>query len=200
MRPSRLSSLAVLVAGACLALTGCGGSSGSTAATGAAATASPAATSSSLAAFQSCLKSHGVTIKAGGFGGGTRPFPSGSARPFPSGSARPHPTGSFTGRPGGFAGASSADSAAFKACQKYAPSGFGRGFGTGDRGFTGISASALAAFKSCMSQDGVKVTGTTAAQILSSLRNATGKTAAAEKTCRVLIQPAAAKPSPSPSS
>ena len=76
------------------------------------------------------------------------------------------------------------------------PAGFGGGFGG-----RGISASALAAFKSCLTQNGVKVTGKTAAAILGELRNATGKTAAAVKTCRVLIQPApTASPSPSPSS
>ena len=86
-----------------------------------------------------------------------------------------------------------ADSAAFKACAKYAPAGFGGGFGRT------ISASALAAFKSCLSQNGVKVTGTTASAILAELRNATGKTAAAVRTCRVLIQPTSPTPSPSPS-
>jgi hypothetical protein len=190
MKLVRFSGLAVLAAAACLALTACGGSSSSLTnagtGTGATGSASPT-TSGSLTAFQSCLKSHGVTIKAGSFGSGT-------PHAFPSGSPRPRPTGSFTGRPGGFA-SGGADSAAFKACAKYAPAGFGRGgFGGG---FTGISASALAAFKSCMSQNGVKVTGTTAQQIFAALRKATGKTAAADKTCRVLIQPAA---TPSPSS
>jgi hypothetical protein len=187
------SSLTGLAAVTCLALTACGGSSASPAAAAASAAATPStATSSSLTAFQSCLKSHGVTIKPGGFG--SRPFASGSPRPFPTGSARPHPTGSFTGRP---SFATGADAAAFKACAKYEPAGFGRGFGNG---FAGISASAIAAFKSCMSQNGVKVTGTTTREIFTSLRNATGKTAAAEKTCRVLILPSSATPTPSPSS
>ena len=150
--------------------------------------------SAKLSAFQTCLKQHGVTIKPGEFGGrpgasfspGTRPTAFPTRSPFPSGS--PFPRGSFT--------ASAKDSAAFKACAKYAPAGFGGGFGG-----RGISASALAAFKSCLTQNGVKVTGKTAAAILGELRNATGKTAAAVKTCRVLIQPAApASPSPSPSS
>jgi len=199
MKCIRFAGLAALAATACLALTACGGSSSSnTADAGAAATASSSATSSSsLAAFQSCLKSHGVTIKPGAFGsGGARPFPTGSAHPFPTGSARPFPTGSFTRRPG--AGFSGADSTAYKDCAKYAPTGFGRGFGGG--GFSGVSASAIAAFKSCMSQNGVKVTGTTTQQIFSSLRNATGKTAAADRTCRVLLQPSGATPTPSPSS
>jgi hypothetical protein len=199
MKWFRFAGLAATAAAACLALTACGGSSGSTAATGAAATASasPGATSSSsLAAFQSCLKSHGVKIQPGAFASrGAHPFPTGSPHAFPSGSPRPRPTGSFTGRPGGFAGA---DSTALKDCAKYAPSGFGSG-GSGG-GFRGVSASALAAFKSCMSQNGVKVTGTTAQQILSSLRKATGKTATADKTCRVLLQPSGGAPSPSPSS
>jgi hypothetical protein len=190
MKLVRFSALAALAAAACLALTACGGSSSSLASggtgTGASGSVSPSS-STSLAAFQSCLKSHGVKVTPG-------TFPSGGTRPFASGSPRPHPTGSFTRRPGGFP-SSSADSAAYKACAKYEPAGFARGgFGGG---FTGITASALAAFKSCMSSNGVKVTGTTAQQIFASLRNATGKTAAADKTCRVLIQPAA---TPSPSS
>jgi hypothetical protein len=181
-----------LALAATLALAGCGGSSGSAAA--AASTASPTTTASAgLSAFQTCLKQHGVTVKPGEFGArprgsfspGTRPtaFPTA----FPSGSPRPRP--SFTGTLSG------ADSAAFKACAKYAPAGFGGGFG----GRT-ISASALAAFKSCLSQNGIKVTGKTAGAILAEFRNATGKTAAAVRTCRVLLQPTAPTPSPSPTS
>jgi hypothetical protein len=171
---------------AALILTGCGGSSGSS--SSAAATTSASATTSTaakLSAFQTCLKQHGVTIRPGQFGS-PRPRASFTPTAFPSGSPRPRPSGSFFGT----------DSAAFKACAKYAPAGFGGGFG-GGFGRT-ISASALAAFKSCLSQNGVKVTGTTAAAILGELRNATGKTATAVKTCRVLLQPTA--PSPSPSS
>jgi hypothetical protein len=190
MKCFRFAGLAAMAAAACLALTACGGSSGSTAATGTAATASPSG-STSLTAFQSCLKSHGVTVKAGGFGG----FGTHGARPFPTNSPRPHPTGSFTRRPGAL---STADAAAFKACQKYEPAGFRNGFG--GAGFHGVSASALTAFKSCMSQNGVKVTGTTVAQIFAALRNATGKTAAADKTCRVLLQVSGATPTPSPAS
>jgi len=182
---SRFAGLAALAAAACLALTACGGSSASTAAAGAGATPS---SSSSLAAFQSCLKAHGVTIRPGA-------FPSGTPRPFSTATPRPHPTGSFTGRPGGFF-SSGADATAFKDCAKYEPADFRGGFGSG---FRGVSASAIAAFKSCMSQNGVKITGTTTQQIFASLRNATGKTAAADKTCRVLLQPSGT-PTPSPSS
>src|ERR1700677_4998643 len=180
---------------AALVLTGCGGRSGSSSnagATSSASATSTAAASAKLSAFDTCLKQHGVTIKPGQFGARPRgsftptAFPTGSARPSFSGSARPRP--SFSG--------SAQDSAAFKACAKYAPTGFGGGFNRV------VSSSALKAFKSCLSQNGVKVTGTTANAILAELRNATGKTAAADRTCRVLLAPTAptASPSPSPSS
>ena len=161
---------------AALVLTGCGGSSGSSSA-GATSTASAASTTpAALSAFQTCLKQHGVKIKPGQF----------SARPRASFTPTAFPTGSPFSRPS-FAGR---DSAAFKACAKYAPAGFGRGFGRT------ISSSALAAFKSCLSQNGVKVTGTTAGSVLAELRDATGKTAAAVRTCRVLLAPTAPTPSP----
>jgi hypothetical protein len=163
-----------------LVLTGCGGSSGSSGSSaGATSAAGTATASAALSAFQTCLKQHGVTIRPGQFS--ARPRASFTPTAFPAGSPRPRP--SFSGR----------GSAAFKACAKYAPSGFGRGFGRT------ISSSALAAFKSCLSQNGVKVTGTTASAVLAELRNSTGKTAAAVKICRVLLQPTAPTPSPSPS-
>jgi hypothetical protein len=166
---------------AALVLTGCGGSSGSgsAGATSSTSAASTTPTSASLSAFQTCLKQHGVTVRPGQFS--ARPRASFTPTAFPTRS--PRPGSSFFGT----------DSAAFKACAKYAPAGFGRGFG----GRT-ISSSALAAFKSCLGQNGVKVTGTTASAVLSELRKATGKAAAAVRTCRVLLQPTA--PSPSPSS
>jgi hypothetical protein len=155
-----------------LVLAGCGsGGSGSAAAAGASASSTASAR---LSAFETCLKQHGVTVRPGQFG--TRPRASFSPGAFPSGSPRPS----------GFAGR---NSAAFKACAKYAPTGFGRGFNRV------ISSSALAAFKSCLRANGVKVTGSSAGAILSQLRNSTGKTAAAVRTCRVLLQPAAPTPS-----
>jgi hypothetical protein len=157
-----------------LMLAGCGGS-GSTASTSAAAGASASATApAGLSAFRTCLKQHGVTIKPGQLSTGPRASLSPGA--FPSGSRRP----SFAGQ----------NSAAFKACAKYAPSGFGTGANRV------ISSSALAAFKSCLTANGVKVTGSTASAILSQLRNSTGKTATAVRTCRVLLQPAAPAPTP----
>ena len=155
-----------------LVLAGCGGSGSGGNAAAAGASASSTA-SARLSVFETCLKQHGVTVRPGQFG--TRPRASFSPGAFPSGSPRPS----------GFAGR---DSAAFKACAKYAPTGFGRGFNRV------ISSSALAAFKSCLSANGVKVTGSSASAILSELRTSTGKTAAAVRTCRVLLQPAAPTP------
>ena len=167
---------ALPVLAATLVLAGCGGSSSSSSSVGATSSASGSSTAApaGLSAFQTCLKQHGVTIKPGQFSG--RPRASFTPTALPTGSPRPRPSFSGTG------------SAAFKACAKYAPAGFGAGFGRA------ISSSALAAFKSCLSQNGVKVTGTTARAVLGELRNSTGKTAAAVRTCRVLLQPAAPPP------
>ncbi len=183
--PGALAAPAVALA-AVLVLAGCGssaGSSSSSAATAASASATSTA-SAKLSAFESCLKQHGVKVNPRAFGT-ARPRASFTPTAFPTGSPRPHPsfTGSF---------ASGADSAAFKACAKYAPSGFGVGFGG-----RAISSSALAAFKSCLSANGIKVTGKTAAAVLAELRTATGKKAKAVQTCRVLLQPTAPTPSPS---
>jgi len=156
-----------------LVLAGCGG--GSNAADTSAAGASASATApAGLSAFETCLKQHGVTVKPGQFS--ARPHASFSPGAFPTES--PRPRASIAGR----------NSAAFKACAKYAPSGFGGGFNRV------ISSSALAAFKSCLSANGVKVTGSTPTAILSELRNSTGKTATAVRTCRVLLQPTAPTP------
>ena len=159
-----------------LVLAGCGGSGSDNTAGAPAAGASASATApAGLSAFETCLKQHGVKITPGQFS--ARPHASFSPGAFPTGS--PRPRGSFAGR----------NSAGFKACAKYAPSGFGGGFNRV------ISSSALAAFTSCLSSNGVKVTGSTANAILSELRNSTGKTATAVRTCRVLLQPAAPTPS-----
>jgi hypothetical protein len=159
---------------ACLAVAGCGSSASSSTSASASATQS-----AGLSAFQTCLKQHGVKIT---------PRASFSPRPRPSGSGFPtaFPTG--TGFPGGFA-SGGANSAAFKACQKYAPAGFRRG--------GGISASAIAAFKSCMSQNGVKVTSTTFAS-LAKLRSSSKKAAAAFKICGVLLEQGFSRPTLSP--
>ncbi|HXC80790.1 MAG TPA: hypothetical protein VNV62_02985 [Trebonia sp.] len=156
-----------------LVLAGCGGNATGTSAAGASVSATAPA---GLSALETCLKQHGVTVKPGQFS--ARPHASFSPGAFPTGS--PRPRASFAGR----------NSAAFKACAKDVPSGFGGGFNRV------ISSSALAAFKSCLSANGVKVTGSTPIAILSELRNRTGKTATAVRTCRVLLQPTAPTPSP----
>jgi hypothetical protein len=159
-----------------LVLAGCGGSSGNTASTSAARTSAGATAPAGLSAFETCLKQHGVTIKPGQFS--AQPRASFSPGAVPTGSPRPRP--SFARR----------NSVAFKACAKYAPAGFGGAFNRV------ISSSALAAFKSCLTSNGVKVTGKTASAILAELRNSSGKTATAVRTCRVLLQPSAPTPSP----
>lgn len=189
----RVNSISKITVGAvvpalagALLLAGCGGGGASVAAG-----AAGSATATDQSAFQSCLRQHGVTIAArpsGQFTGRPSGRPTGA---FPTGS---FPSSGFPGgtpRPGGsFRGG--ANSSAFQACAKYAPSGAARGFGG-----AGISSSALAAFKSCMSSHGVKVTGTTAGAILAQFRTSAGKTATAFHTCQVLIQPAASTPTPS---
>ena len=58
--------------------------------------------------------------------------------------------------------------------------------GFGPSGGGGLSTSAFKAFASCLQQHGVKVSGTGISS-LRSLRNATGKTAKAIKTCQPLL-------------
>jgi hypothetical protein len=166
---------------ACLALAGCGG--------GGTTSSSPSATQSAgLSAFQTCLKQHGVKITPRA---SFSPGASFSPRAFPSGTAFPtaFPSGARSGFLGG--GAGGANSAAFKACQKYAPAGFRGGGGT-------ISASAIAAFKSCMKQNGVTVTSTSFAA-LARLTRSSKKAATAYATCRVLLAQGFSRPTPSPS-
>jgi len=173
----------------CLALVGCGG--GGTASSSPSTSSSASGTQSAgLSAFQTCLKAHGVKVTprasfSPGASFSPRAFPSGSAFPtaFPSG-------GGFLGGGGFGARATGANSAAFKACQKYAPKGFRTGGGV-------ISASAIAAFKSCMSQNGVKVTSTDFAS-LARLSRSSKKAAAAFNTCRVLLAQGFSRPSPTP--
>jgi hypothetical protein len=160
---------------ACLAITGCGSSTSSSSAS-----AGSPTQSTGLSAFQTCLKQHGAKIT---------PHASFSPHPFPSGTS--FPTAFPTAFPSGFAGRG-ANSAAYKACAKYAPAGFH--FAAGG---TGISASAIAAFKSCMSQNGVKVTGTTFAS-LAKLRRSSAKAAAAFKICGTLLEQGFTRPTPTP--
>jgi hypothetical protein len=143
IRGSLIRGALPALAGA-LVLAGCGGNAADASAAGTSASATAPA---GLSALETCLKQHGVTVKPGQFS--ARPHASFSPGAFPTGS--PRPRASFAGR----------NSAAFKACAKDVPSGFGGGFNRV------ISSSALAAFKSCLSANGVKVTGSTPIAILS---------------------------------
>ena len=186
MSRQHLACWALAAVVACLALVGCGGGTASSSPS----TSSASGTQSAgLSAFQTCLKAHGVKITQR-VRGSFSPGASFSPRAFPSGSAFPtaFPSGGFVG--GGGFGATGPNSAAFRACQKYAPKGFRTGGGV-------ISASAIAAFKSCMSQNGVKVTSTNFAS-LARLSRSSKKAAAAFNTCRVLLAQGFARPSPSP--
>ena len=187
IRNNKITIRDILIRGAlpalagALLLAGCGGSSGSAATGGA---SSSATASAGLSAFQTCLKQHGVKVTPGQGQPGARPTGSFSPGAVPTGARptrSPRPGASFGGQ----------NSAAFKACAKYAPSGFGGGANRA------VSSSALAAFKSCLSSNGVKVTGSTASAIMSELRNSTGKTTTALHTCQALLQPTAPTPTAS---
>jgi len=141
-----------------LLVTGCGGSSSSTGGQG-------GTQAAGQNAFQQCLRQHGVNVPT------SRPSFAGTPSP-----GQAPGSGQF---PGG--GQGSAGSSAFQACRKYMPAGFGPGGGGG-----GIKSSALNAFTSCLKQHGVKLTGT-GLSALGSLRNATGKSAQAVKTCQPLL-------------
>jgi hypothetical protein len=192
--PTRLASIrrqhllrwALPVVVACVALVGCGG--GTASSSSSVSSSAGATQSAGLSAFQTCLKAHGVKIRPRA---SFSPGASFSPRAFPSGSGFPtaFPSGGFGGG-GIFGGAGGANSAAFKACQKYAPKGFRTGGGV-------ISASAIAAFKSCMSQNGVTVTSTNFAS-LAKLARSSKKAAAAFNTCRVLLAQGFSRPTPSP--
>jgi hypothetical protein len=121
-------------------------------------------------AFQQCLRQHGVNIPTA--------RPSFAGIPSPGG-------GQFPG-----AGQGGTGSSEFQACRKYMPAGFGPGGGGG------INSSALTAFTNCLQQHGVKLTGS-GPGALQSLRNATGKTAKAVKTCQPLLPTGIPTPSSS---
>jgi hypothetical protein len=80
--------------------------------------------------------------------------------------------------------------AAMQACASVRPSG-AAGFGGGG----GFNSTAMAAFTSCMKDHGVTVPATGGTR---SLNTADPKTAAAYKTCKVLLPTRSSSPSPSP--
>ena len=140
-----------------LLVTGCGGSSSSTGGQG-------STQAAGRSAFQQCLRQHGVNIP--------------TARPSFAGTPSPGQVPGGGQFPGGGQGGTAGS--AFQACRKYMPAGFG------PSGGGGLSTSAFKAFASCLQQHGVKVSGT-GISALRSLRNATGKTAKAIKTCQPLL-------------
>lgn len=167
---------------------GCSGGPKNTGAKGTASSMSSAAAASTSAAapanfeqYLACLRQHGVNV------------PSASARPSSSGSRRPRPSGSFSRPPGGFRGgfgggflgSATADpsvQAAMQACASLRPSG---GFGPG--GQRTISATTFAAFKSCMGDNGVTISQSDPQTALRLLNRDDAKTAAALKTCQVIL-------------
>ena len=190
LHPRALAAAGVLSLGA-LVLSGCSSS-------GTAASAQPNSSASGSAqdsAYRNCLSQHGVTLPSGRAGASGRPsggFPSG-ARPSgvrPSGA---RPSGGYGGGGFGFGGASADPSmqAAIQACASDRPSG-AAGFGGGRGG--GFNSTDMAAFTSCMKDHGVTV----AANGLRSLNTTDPKTAAAYKTCKVLLPTRSSSPSPSP--
>ena len=188
LHPRALAAAGVLSLGA-LVLSGCSSS-------GTAASAQPNSSASGSAqdsAYRNCLSQHGVTLPSGRPGGaGASGRPSG-ARPSGVRPSGVRPSGGYGGGGFGFGGASADPSmqAAIQACASDRPSG-AAGFGGGRGG--GFDSTALAAFTSCMKDHGVTV----AANGLRSLNTTDPKTAAAYKTCKVLLPTRSSSPSPSP--
>jgi hypothetical protein len=161
-----LAPVAVIALAAVAA--GCGASSKPAAApattTTTTAASSTAARRQLPAAFLACLRQHGVTLPAGGFerprGFGTGTRPQGT---FPT--TRPAPTPAQQKR-----------RAAFTACRKYAPQGFGFGRFGGARG------GQFTRYVACMKRHGTTI-GPSAARVdLTS-----PKFRAAAKQCRALL-------------
>jgi hypothetical protein len=155
---------------AVLALAACGGNDNT------AATATATASGDPRAAFQACLKQHGVTLPS--FGAGTRP----SARP-----SGVRPSGQPSRGPGGGFGSMSPEmQKAMQACQSVMPSG-AAGFGR----FGGDN-SAMQAFRTCMKDNGAEVQGRFDASAQSD-----PKVVKALKKCRPLLPTGSPQPSPS---
>ena len=112
----------------------------------------PGGQTAALAAFQTCLKQHGITTP-GGFG---RPSGGSGANPPPStGQGGAPPTGSNAGGGGPTGNLTPAQQKAFTACRSKLPAGAG---GFGQRGTRPGQAAnpALAKYTKCLSQHGVK--------------------------------------------
>jgi hypothetical protein len=157
------AATALLIVPLALLAAGCGGSSnsaGTTATTTTSATApsgasggGPGRQTAALAAFQTCLKQHGIKA-TGGFGG--PPGGAGGSPPPNTGQGGAPPAGA-SGRGGAFPGnLTAAQQKAFTACRAKLPAGTG-GFGpSGQRGPGQNANPAFAKYTKCLGQHGVK--------------------------------------------
>ncbi len=158
-----------------LGVAACGSGSNTASSKNASSTSSSKSASTGRAAFEACLKQHGVTLPSrgaggGGFPGGSRTGTTGSFTPPTgggSGGGTP-PTGGAPGAGGGggfFSGGNSKFSKAIKACgSKLGKSGFRGGFGhgrfkggtppTGANRATHFSDATLKSFVACVRKNG----------------------------------------------
>lgn len=193
----------ILAAVAALALAACGGGGSSPKVSAATTTTTAGRGGFRNAAFTSCLKQHGITLPAGGFGG-RRPRAGGTGSTGATGASgsggRFRGGGGFGGPPISIPGVSAAKvQTALSACRSQLPNG-GR-FGGGGNGF--VNPAALQAYLSCLRDHGVTVPTTTSGPAptgtgspgsvtgrpgseLRAVRN-DPKFAAANKTCQVLL-------------
>ena len=145
----------MLLAGLGFAAAGCGSSGGGSAAGTTTSSSAPATGTTSsnrgaaLQAFQTCLKSKGVTLPARPFGQGNRP------RTFtaPTTTTPRTPGSRFRGGFFGGRNLTPVQRKAFQSCRSKLPSG-GRFFGTGPR--PGSNNPAFAKYTQCLAKHGVK--------------------------------------------
>lgn len=192
---SRLRWLCAVAIGAPVLLAACGGSAGS--ASSSTTTTTSAGRGAQGSAFTACLKQHGVTLPAGGFGGSGGGPGGGGPPQGPSGTPPSGLPGGGTGGAGpsiSIPGVSQQKvQAAFSACQSKLPRG-GR-FGGG-----GANAQDLQAYTSCLGDHGVKVptpgsgSRPSSGPGLGALRS-DPKFAAANKVCAPLLPSGAASTS-----
>jgi hypothetical protein len=171
MSPAKVLRMLCGASLAALSLAACGGNDST------AATAAATASGDQRAAFQACLREHGVTLPSFS----PRARPSGRPSDLPSG-ARPS-----RGPGGGFGSMSPQMRQAMQACRSVLPSG-GPGFG---RFGGGADNSAMQAFRTCMKDNGAEIRGR--------FDQSDPKIAKALKKCRPLLPSNFPQPSPSAS-
>jgi len=150
-RRRTVASLAALAAVGALVAVAAGCGSTSSAASAPATTAAGTTTTGAaagFAAFQACLKQHGITVNFGGRGF-RRPGAAGGTTPTPP----PAGQTTTTPRPGGFRrNLTPAQRKAFTACRSKLPAG---GFGRRPGGFGGGGNPAFAKYTACLRTHGV---------------------------------------------